>query len=1303
MEHQHQGFRNGSKGRDEPKRKHPRLTTLLFGKEEIVNSSNNYSHLSKLLASKPKYVLQTTTEQCSQQATLNHQDSQVVQWSQTNHQESSQSTALLKTNHQQSSQSLAVLQTNHQQSSQSPALLQTNHQQSSQSATQSNRTGQPSSHFSSSFQQSSQSLNTSPVTIKHHNQSLIGFELTERQYGEQSSALRTKNIQNSQSQDALETTDAQSKPLVSTLENGMHTKTDMDTCDMYIKTENEDDYQECYDKPCLSEKQNSVHGDKSSTVSRPQKNSSILSLLKSGPAYRNSFNNIDTISHQNNHVPVILDTVSKQDHTRPVPVELSGYQDNIYHPVTMETRERGHRSRAYTLDTVDSKDDAEYLPSVPHRTRANTSSSVSVLQKSHKRLSDLLSGPSSSSLSSTISSAPVKTNDTQNSSDPNTVALMIKNNKHNSVLLQQLLTIGPSGYVRQSQASDTETKDTKSGNTTNLTEKSTHNNTSSALLKLLHRRKQNEVVEKVDNRSNLKSDFQECLKFSGPHPNTERKTTGKLDATIEKLSSMLVDKVIQGSKLSETELPPHMTPSPSTENRYQELTKEKHQERPSLLKALVKEKIHKEQEKVEREAFLLETLKRSLAEPRDELVAQLPLPGKDFLNFYKCDYCGKAFPHKGTLKVHMRTHSMEKQEFKCDICGKVCSAKGYLLIHMRTHRQEYGNNHCEEALPTQQENPLVSQKSQEDLNRCYVCGKSFSESENLRIHLRMHSGEKLYKCETCGNGFTRKTQLAIHMRIHTGEKPYECEVCGKTFRQSNGLNLHMITHSEIKPYNCKNCGAGFGRKSHYEKHMRWHRGERPFHCSVCGKAFTDKFNLSTHFKIHNQKKDHVCDLCGKGYNQATHLKNHMQFHTGERGYQCSDCDSVFEHKRTLQNHIKCTHFDTYERSLTSKTSLRKFQKLREDGRVGETDQEQSSETSSDFGDSNDNDDNDESVISDGDDMYSGEEKFVIKNEPGDWYPEEMAQSDEKLESSYEGAGQSDEGMGQFADDNESNKNLGNGSRVKPPGNTVNGQWKNLNESDIKKEALDLNMGETGSDFNHLDKGQGHPYHSDLSHPEKGEGHPYQYQRETESDLNDLDVDKGHPYPTNSDNSDTIGNRHEDSNEISGQSSEFKQQIISAHHQASYLDTEVSTTLTGRTFVKTELNGCSERAQDLEKMGDCSNSDEPHSDNDRDSFQRSESVPLNHGNIPSNKAYIQVELNLSDTGTGRNKRREFNGICNNGSSGSEGNDRFYNGEKSSSQNSAISPIKKRRLYPEIMQLLKTGSDVTSKGYNSLNLQ
>lgn len=61
----------------------------------------------------------------------------------------------------------------------------------------------------------------------------------------------------------------------------------------------------------------------------------------------------------------------------------------------------------------------------------------------------------------------------------------------------------------------------------------------------------------------------------------------------------------------------------------------------------------------------------------------------------------------------------------------------------------------------------------------------------------MHLGLKPYTCTVCKKAFTQSTNLRQHMRIHTGERPYICSECGKSFTHSSNLALHKNSHSNV--------------------------------------------------------------------------------------------------------------------------------------------------------------------------------------------------------------------------------------------------------------------------------------------------------------------------------------------------------------------------------------------------------------------------------------------------------------------------------------------------------------------------
>lgn len=90
--------------------------------------------------------------------------------------------------------------------------------------------------------------------------------------------------------------------------------------------------------------------------------------------------------------------------------------------------------------------------------------------------------------------------------------------------------------------------------------------------------------------------------------------------------------------------------------------------------------------------------------------------------------------------------------------------------------------------------PTAERQRERQLFACSFCSKTVRSKENLKLHVRKHTGERPFACLFCGRAFGGKSDLTRHVRIHTGERPYHCEMCGKCFARADYLSKHLTTH-----------------------------------------------------------------------------------------------------------------------------------------------------------------------------------------------------------------------------------------------------------------------------------------------------------------------------------------------------------------------------------------------------------------------------------------------------------------------------------------------------------------------------
>ncbi|XP_015118610.1 zinc finger protein 236 isoform X2 [Diachasma alloeum] len=272
-------------------------------------------------------------------------------------------------------------------------------------------------------------------------------------------------------------------------------------------------------------------------------------------------------------------------------------------------------------------------------------------------------------------------------------------------------------------------------------------------------------------------------------------------------------------------------------------------------------------------------------------------------NELKCEICGEEFKRQMLYKKHMEHHAEEKPH-RCPKCPASFNIPSNFTLHMAMHNT--GEPKCPE------------------------CGRKFARMASLKAHILVHEKEENLFCTECEDAFSTKAQLDAHLKLHnekwSSEDVRKCKLCNKQFTQPALYRLHIREHYRLQTkimkqtkrgttqktiYKCKICMKVFQKPSQLMRHIRVHTGEKPYKCTICTRAFSQKSSLQIHMWRHVGVRPYPCPHCSAKFSQKGNLNAHiLRVHSapeGEPTYACSQCSCVFKKLGSLNGHMKRTH------------------------------------------------------------------------------------------------------------------------------------------------------------------------------------------------------------------------------------------------------------------------------------------------------------------------------------------------------------------------------------------------------------
>ena len=261
-----------------------------------------------------------------------------------------------------------------------------------------------------------------------------------------------------------------------------------------------------------------------------------------------------------------------------------------------------------------------------------------------------------------------------------------------------------------------------------------------------------------------------------------------------------------------------------------------------------------------------------------------------------CGVCSKSVESFLACNLHTETHVSKC--FKCDF------KSGEPLV-LKAHEKA---NHVNLKKTT-------SGKHEEKKFSCDRCPLLFSTNSEFLLHSKTLHNANVFKCQRCEYEENSEEKLNAHGLIYHGI--VKCDICDYAAEDVENMRNHMKKHTGTNVFTCDQCEFEATKQTmlesrietkHSDPNLQPKLSESEYKCHGCEKTLPDDFNRKNH-KCEPLKSIYPCEECEFKAKSIEEYFMHMKSHKKVL-HSCSYCEFETKHETLLRAHILTQHEDS---------------------------------------------------------------------------------------------------------------------------------------------------------------------------------------------------------------------------------------------------------------------------------------------------------------------------------------------------------------------------------------------------------